>query len=199
MSIKIAVLSIAMALYSCDSDMTFSVNDAQIMNDLRSGQALLDCQIGCAGTLGKNLMNLAQLDAKGDWHDLAITVIDIGYENDLEYYYLGHAAEGLGFYAAALKYYRISQAEATGSDSRLRCDGDGFTNLCNGVSLPNDLYARMQTVQNDIASQQAAQEAAQEAADTPTVVVHHRKHIPTTQTAAAPPPPNWIDPPPVTH
>jgi hypothetical protein len=173
--------------------------DAQLMSTFEAGQITLDCQINCSGSWGGGLQNLGQLDAQGDWHDLAIQVMKIGYENDLAYYYLGHAAEGLGYYDAALQYYRISGAASTGSDPRLKCAGGGFSNLCNNVSLPNDLYARMQTVQNDIASQQAAQEAAQEAADTPTVVVHHRKHIPTTQTAAAPPPPSWIDPPPVTH
>jgi hypothetical protein len=66
---------------------------------------------------------------------LAVLVVQIGYDEDLAWFYLGRAAEGLGSDKAALKYYKISAALAT---RRVRnCDRLPF-NTCDGHKLPQE-------------------------------------------------------------
>jgi len=82
-----------------------------------------------------------------DWEELAVTVLQIGYQNDLSYFYLGRAAEGMKGYDAALKYYRISGALATGPSSRHRCYS---VETCDGFRFPQDLGPRIAAVQSKL-------------------------------------------------
>jgi hypothetical protein len=66
------------------------------------------------------------------WRDLAILVMQIGYINDLTYYYLGRAAEGLGFGDAAKTYYQISVRLTSAG---ITCTADG-AEYCNGQVFP---------------------------------------------------------------
>jgi hypothetical protein len=58
---------------------------------------------GMNGQLAKYLHDSAQ------WEALATQVLKDGYGDDLRWYFLGRAAEGLGLCEAAVRYYRISQ------------------------------------------------------------------------------------------
>jgi hypothetical protein len=66
------------------------------------------------------------------WRDLAVLVMQIGYTNDLTYYYLGRAAEGLGFRDAAKTYYQISGRLTSAG---ITCTADG-AEYCNGQVFP---------------------------------------------------------------
>ncbi len=190
MRIKIvgmAILVAAVVLSACSRSIPVVTPqmDAQLMRSLQAGQAVLDCQTACSLSWASDLNRFARLDAQSDWHGLAIGVMQDGYASDLAYYYLGRAAEGLGADQAALRYYRVSGAIATGPNSALKCNGD--LNLCNGVTLPDALYARIQTVEANLAARQA--EAAHANKPKPRPV--HKPALPAAD--------EWIEPPPVTR
>jgi hypothetical protein len=65
--------------------------------------------LDCSGAWGANRQKVRSLNATGRWQELALLVMQVGYTNDLSYYYLGHAAENLGYWQAAQCYYRIAE------------------------------------------------------------------------------------------
>jgi hypothetical protein len=77
-----------------------NVPPAELMRQVQAGQPMLDCRAECSGAWGQNRQQVRILDAAGRWQDLALLVAQIGYMNDLRYYYLGHAAENLGYWQA---------------------------------------------------------------------------------------------------
>jgi hypothetical protein len=115
------------------------------------GQTTLDCQIRCDMSWNLARPRLSTLHLQEQWQTLADEVLRIGYLNDLSYYYLGRAAEGLGYYDAALKYYRISGGASTYADpySLNHCLRPNFNN-CSGIVLPAALYPRIAAVQEAI-------------------------------------------------
>ncbi len=66
-------------------------------------------------------------------------LMQIGYMNDLTYYYLGHAAEGLGYRDAAKTYYQISMRLTA---SGVTCSTENAT-YCNGQVFPAAAQARL--------------------------------------------------------
>jgi len=80
--------------------------------------------------------------ARGAWKNLAEKVLEIGFENDLAYYYLGRAAEGLGHYKGAIIYYNLGKGDVQ------QCDG--LFNNCNDFEFPRDINARLRDVENKI-------------------------------------------------
>jgi predicted Zn-dependent protease len=103
----------------------------------RSGEAALECG-SCAISLSNRADKLKTLDARGDWEGLAREVLDIGFSQDIAWYYLGRAAEGQGLRQAALRYYQ--QAANLARHKETHCKGL-FTDVCNGVHLPEQAEA----------------------------------------------------------
>ncbi len=164
---------------------------AQLITQIKSGDAVLDCDIGCSWAYIHNGHNdLAALNAAGNWEGLGVRTMQIGYQLDLTYFYLGRAAEGMGADEAALRFYRVAGALAVGDNSH-KC-GTVDINLCNGVSLPQDIYPRMAAVQADIERKELALHPAPAAPKK-----KHKAAAPTSQTAAADN--SWITPPPITR
>ena len=183
--------------------------EAQMLSDLRAGRANLDCWFACAATWGGDLSELNVRYTTEDWTHLATLVMQIGFQEDLAYFYLGRAAEGLGAPEAAVRYYRIAGALATGSESRYKCNGAGL-NLCNGLSFPSDLYPRIQIAENAVyrANPRVHRPMAKPK------VASATSHATASSTASPAAKPGgsdvvpasasggdeaWIDPPPVTH
>ncbi len=164
---------------------------AQLIDSIKSGNAVLDCDIACSWAyIHKGHIDLAVLDTAGNWQGLGTRTLQIGYQSDITYFYLGRAAEGMGANEAALRYYRVAGALAVGDNSH-RCGGIDV-NLCNGVSLPQDIYPRMAAVQADIERRELA--------------LHPAPAAPTKKKKAAAPVPktaeadnSWITPPPITR
>jgi hypothetical protein len=126
---------------------------ASLLDQFRAGGVELTCQLPCAGTWVNNLPLLRTLDETGQWKQLAVEVTRINYQKDVDYYYLGRAAEGLGLAAAARGYYARSYALATGPVDGPRCrpiDGS-----CNGVDLLAVLPGKLQAAQIVAARQPA--------------------------------------------
>lgn len=111
--------------------------DGQALQQLRSGEAVLDCTQACASAWHRNRAELTARYNQGAWRDLALLVMQIDYRQDLGYFYLGRAAEGLGDTSAALDYYKAAEALATGTDEEAKCaarSGD-----CNGLDLLSEV------------------------------------------------------------
>jgi hypothetical protein len=159
---------------------------AGMMSDLQAGKMTLDCGLKCHFTWVAQVPQINTLDTSEHWTDLAVRVMQIGYGSDLAYYYLGQAAQGLGYHNAAIAYYTTALGIATGPDPLAKCEGTGGAdNICQGVDLVAAVPQLIQASRDAIAQQQA--DAA--AAARPAPVVHHRKPKPK-------PASNWVAPPP---
>jgi len=106
---------------------------AQSMTKLQAGLISLDCTVACSLNWVTERERLRALDGAGDWESLALKVVQIGYQKDLAYYYLGRASEGLGYRDAALRYYRESYTLATGTMHGPQCRS--VAGGCMGVDL----------------------------------------------------------------
>ena len=106
----------------------------ELLAQLQLGRSVLRCREACLSAWREAQPYAARLDASGQWGDLAATVMRTEYQDDLSLYYLGRAAEGLGFYPAAVSYYRQSM-ELSGTSiscaylSRL-CGGNSAARRC---------------------------------------------------------------------
>jgi hypothetical protein len=127
-----------------------NVPPAQLMSELQAGQPMLNCSMQECGLGWMNsLPNEAALEATGQWQDLALSVMRIGYEDDLSYYYLGRAAENLGYLQAAQKYYRIAEQLSV---TDLACATRPGGNICNGYVFPDALYPHLEVVESQLAA-----------------------------------------------
>ena len=76
--------------------------------------------------------------AAADWESLAKAVIEGDSHEDIDYYYLGRSAEGLGLYVAAKSYY--DKAIST----IFKCYK--FHHGCDGFSFPQDITAQIESL-----------------------------------------------------
>lgn len=84
--------------------------------------------------------------AAGEWRELADLVQRKGINNDLNWYYLGRAAEGLGEFDLARQYYQRS-IDRSGSDKASHhCQGVVIS-LCDGFEFPDVTLARLAQLQ----------------------------------------------------
>jgi hypothetical protein len=93
---------------------------------------VLECGAPCHDAWRTNRSTALVMNEARQWRDLAILVMQIGYINDLTYYYLGRAAEGLGFGDAAKTYYQTSLRLTSAG---ITCMADG-AEYCNGQVFP---------------------------------------------------------------
>src|SRR5690349_12187264 len=68
---------------------------AALGDQFKTGEARLGCRWHCALTWGLYRNEANVLYKAQAWNDLALNVLRIGYADDLSYFYLGKAAEGL--------------------------------------------------------------------------------------------------------
>jgi hypothetical protein len=106
---------------------------SELLALLQTGRPALDCREPCLSEWRRVQPNATQLDATAKWGDLAVLVMHTGYQDDLTLYYLGRAAEGMGFYAAAGSYYKQSMQL---SGTMIACAN--LSRLCAGVTLPKE-------------------------------------------------------------
>jgi hypothetical protein len=102
------------------------------------------------GRVGNNIWfadGMYQAVAKRDWAGLAKITIEAGSGDDIGYFYLGVAAEGLGHIDAAREYYRLSiQASVTQKFPTQCTYANGANYLgqqCHGLVLPRDAQSRL--------------------------------------------------------
>ncbi len=130
----------------------------QLMSELQAGQPVLDCRADCGLAWANNRQQAAVLDATGQWRQLALLVMQIGYMDDLTYYYLGHAAENLGYLQPAERYYRIAEQISVTNMACHQGEVDAEAALgipvseCNGYVFPDALYSHLETVESQLAA-----------------------------------------------
>ena len=129
---------IVLALTSCAAR-TPEVPADELLRRLQAGEPMLDCRVACLDAWRSNRGTALVLNETRRWRELAILVMQTGYTDDLTYFYLGRAAEGLGYREAATTYYQIS---ARLSAAGLACTEE-HPNLCNGQVLPAAAEARL--------------------------------------------------------
>jgi S1-C subfamily serine protease len=98
--------------------------------------------------------------AAGQWRELADIIQRKGINNDLNWYYLGRAAEGLGEMDLARQYYQRS-IDRSGSDKAShRCQG-AVISLCDGFEFPDVAQARLSQMQASAPANVPAPQSAQ--------------------------------------
>ena len=111
-----------------------------VLSSLKAGDIRLPCQMSCSMAWGWNAIEINDLYTKGSWSELASEVTRVGLSGDLQYFYLGRAAEGLGYITSARIYYKLSMEDP------YKCD-DIFDN-CDGVAIPDETLSRLEKTQN---------------------------------------------------
>jgi len=111
----------------------------ELIRRLQAGEPMLDCRLACLDAWQANRATALVLNETRRWRELAVMVMQTGYTDDLTYFYLGRAAEGLGYREAAKTYYQIS---ARLSAAGLTCIKEN-PDLCNGQRLPAAAEARL--------------------------------------------------------
>ena len=190
-SLSIALLSCLGACFDNQVPVVTPEIDQQLSADLLNGRAALDCHVQCAGSWILREQEFRNANYVHNWHALGVGVMQVGYQSDLAYYYLGRAAQGQGAYEAALRYYGIATSISRGQNEAIKCEAG--VNTCDGVNMPGILPVVIQMAQTDLTKQQA--EAPPPPEPAPSVRSHPKR------VASKPKPPTVIfdDPPPITR
>ena len=123
---------------------------AKMMEDLEVGSLVLDSQ-SFTTDVQFSTMNAELIRAHNekDWSKLAELTMQIGHEKDIAYYYLGSAAEGLGYLESSIVYYE--RALFLYHDDVMHHHCREFKNDCGGLDLKLYLPIRMSHVREKIA------------------------------------------------
>lgn len=90
----------------------------------KKGEVVFECRFACYFAYTNRKSDWKALHEKKAWRDLAVSVMNVGYLNDLSYFLLGEAAKGLGLGEVARVYYgRAGEAEKAGYDCGENCQG----------------------------------------------------------------------------
>jgi len=119
-----------------------------------SGEARLTCSVSCSGASGSSRGKQRGFYFNSLWLDLALEVARVGFSSDQSYFYLGRAAEGLGYREAAITYYKLALL------ADFKCGG--WINVCDGLDFPSDINARLEPLNLQVAKE-AAEKSAYEA------------------------------------
>lgn len=122
-----------------------AVTPAEAVAKLQTGRPLLSCQDACVAEWQRAQPQAAQLAAGGRWADLAALALRIGYQDDLSLYYLGRAADGLGYPAAAASYYRQSMRL---SGTAVSCQN--MSRMCGGMEFPRAASLRLAAIERNL-------------------------------------------------
>lgn len=133
-----ALATLASLLGACAPMKTIDAGNATALSeDFSVGRIVLSSGPGGIANFVQNRGALRALYGSGDWSNLSKRVIQIDYGMDLDYFYLGASAEGLGFDDAAKIYYL--QAASTIHHCKSAIKGDD----CDGFRFPDEIFARL--------------------------------------------------------
>jgi hypothetical protein len=122
---------------------------------MQTGVPVLSCREPCLADWRREQPQTQKLVAAGQWRDVATLVIRVGYQDDLSLYYLGLAAEGLGFTTGAASYYRQSK-ELSGT----AIDCASLSRQCGGLVFPQAASLRLSSVMLQLERSRRAPAAA---------------------------------------
>lgn len=135
-----------------------------------------------------------------------MSITQANFRMDVAYFLLGSAAQGMGYNAAAIRYFKY--AGALSSNASAVSEHCAAIGICYGISLPRDIYPRIQASEQAIAAQASqralavrlndAQSRAQRAP--PPAPMSTAQQPQQAASSAAPTEHSaWIDPPPATR
>ncbi len=160
MRLLFAVIAL-LALAACAStavDATDAATSARY-EAFKSGNIMLPMGTIEAADWTLNRQTAYNLLGAGRWRELADLVQRKGINNDLNWYYLGRAAEGLGEAELARAYYQRS-VERTRSDKYShRCQGKVIS-LCDGFDFPDVAQTRLGALKAAAPAEPGASEGA---------------------------------------
>jgi hypothetical protein len=106
----VAVFLVMAALVSCSPANPNISTDRklakEVTDNFTKGKIIMTCRFSCLGPSGRYMNTQRKLYDEELWGELAELTIRIGWKDNLQYYYLGRSAEGLGFKKAAKIYYK---------------------------------------------------------------------------------------------
>ena len=79
------------------------------------------------------------------WSMLAKEIIENGYDDDRNWFYLGEAAKGAGFKEAARIYYKKAVIDANASDRNRKCINFA-EGTCSGFTFPRDAEKQLSLI-----------------------------------------------------
>ena len=112
-------------------------------NKFSSGDVVLDCKLSCGFADGYNRKKVVEFFDNQRWGELAELIIKINSPRDLNYFYLGKAAEEMGYKEAAIIYYKKAIEQ---SKTSKRC-GYVFKYQCNGIEVPEESERALRRLQ----------------------------------------------------
>jgi len=135
------LLGLGGAFLSACAEQHTSVGTDKGLVLMQTGAPILSCRDACLADWRREQPQAQQLAAAGQWRDLATLLIRVGYQDDLSLFYLGRAAEGLGFTAGAAAYYRQSKEL---SSTAITCAS--MSRQCGGLVFPQAASLRLSAV-----------------------------------------------------
>jgi len=128
-------------LVSCTSASPNISSDKKIAEAMTkkflAGEILLTCGISCSGSWGLIKAKQRKFYNMELWAELAELTLKNGHEVDINYYYLGRSAEGLGFTEAAKVYYK---------NALVVFECAGWINNCDGFDVPELVTKRFKSL-----------------------------------------------------
>jgi hypothetical protein len=156
----ICLIVISYYLLGCASQMAQTPTGETIVDiasSLKKGDIRLTCDAACSGKWGSSRTRAKMLYDNKLWNDLSIEVAKIGYRNELTYYFLARSAEELGYYNAALIYYKFVFVS-------YKCLGALYDN-CEGFVFPdvaNDGIKRIEKITSSLKTESIAPKIKEE-------------------------------------
>jgi len=98
-----------------------------------------------AAAAGSHTSFVKQLHDNGQWESLALCVLSDNYGDELGWYFLGRAAEGMALCDAAEVYYKLSSERSEKFVTRCKSIGSG---PCTDLHLPQDLEERLRAIRS---------------------------------------------------
>ena len=128
-------------LVSCTSASPNISSDKKIAEAMTkkflAGEILLTCGISCSGSWGLIKAKQRKFYNMELWAELAELTLKNGHEVDINYYYLGRSAEGLGFTEAAKVCYK---------NALMVVECAGRINNCDGFDVPELVTKRFKNL-----------------------------------------------------
>jgi len=131
---------IALFVYLALASTSLAAEQEKIKNEFYTGEIRLTKSFFDSSAFGRD--ELRDLYKNGKWEELVKTVLSKHAAWDTYYFYLGRAAEELGYKEAAITYYGL----AINSEKNKKCDAFSLINLCDGFKFPDAAQTRINSL-----------------------------------------------------